>query len=113
MRDFIFRIWDIKAKKYIMTGSLYACEGVSSLSQPFDRNFIIEQYTGMLDKNGVRIFENDIIEINELNDKYKSTVIWSGFGWYESEYGMPFGALFDSEDVEVVGNANKKKKTKK
>jgi len=62
MRDFIYRIWDIKQKKYIMIASLYGGEGVTHLTQCFNRNeSIIEQYTGLHDSKGNRIFEGDIL----------------------------------------------------
>ena len=68
-REYIYRIWDIKAKRYVMTGSLYGCEGISSLSQAFNRNENkIEEYTGLHDVDGVRIFEGDIIQFTA---KYK------------------------------------------
>ncbi len=31
-REFIYRIWSIKEKKYVMTGSLYGVEGVAHLT---------------------------------------------------------------------------------
>jgi hypothetical protein len=62
MRDFIYRIWNIKEKKYVMTGSLYGVEGVAHLTGCFNRaEHIIEEYTGLNDVNRNKIFEGDII----------------------------------------------------
>ena len=62
-REYIYRIWDIQTRKYVMTGALYGCEGVAGLSQYFNRNFHkIEEYSGLHDKDGERIFEGDVIQ---------------------------------------------------
>ncbi len=62
-REFIYRLWSIKEKKYVMTGSLYGCEGLTHLTQSFNRaEHIIEEYTSLKDVNSNRIFEGDIID---------------------------------------------------
>ena len=105
-REFIYRIWDKEQNKYIMIGSLYACEGLASLTQAFNRNtHTIEQYTGMKDKHDNMIFENDIIEIIDSYDgPYKALVTWDYYSFFEGD--MPFGMLNDGPDVQVVGNIN-------
>ena len=105
-REFIYRIWDKEQKKYTMTGSLYACEGLASLTQAFNRNtHTIEQYTGMKDKKDNMIFENDIVEIVDSYDgPYKALVTWDYYSFFEGD--MPFGMLNDGPDVQVVGNIN-------
>ena len=62
-REFIYRIWGIKEKKYVMTASLYEGEGIIPLNEYFKReNYIIQEYTGLKDVNLNRIFEGDILE---------------------------------------------------
>jgi hypothetical protein len=111
MRQFIYRIWSIEEKKYVMTGSLYGCEGVAGLSQYFNRNtHIIEEYTGLDDIKGNRIFEGDIVRQKFGRKNHYSTVIWDNYGWYLDEFRL---AMFD-EDLLVVGNIHQTlKKTKK
>ena len=54
-----------------MTGSLYGVEGISHLTQCFNRaEHIIEEYTSLKDINLNRIFEGDILDFTA---QYKQT----------------------------------------
>ena len=102
-REFIFRIYYKQQKKYVMTGSLYGCEGTAGLSTYFNRNtHTVEQYTGLNDIKGNRIFEGDIIK-QKIGNKYEyNPVVWKGCGWYLNE--SPIG-MFDNTMI-VDGNIN-------
>jgi hypothetical protein len=101
MRDFIYRIWDIKQKKYIMTASLYGGEEVTHLTQCFNRNeSIIEQYTGLHDIKGNRVFEGDIVK-QKIGHEYEyNAVVWNTCGWYLNEFPL---SMFDDGMI-VAGN---------
>ena len=63
-------------------------------------DYIIEEYTGLDDIKGTRIFEGDIVR-QKIGRKYKYyPVTWECYGWYIDNFPL---AMFD-EDLLVVGN---------
>lgn len=68
----------------------------------------VGQFTGMLDKDGKKIFEGDLFALRYTNSRHKEKVIYYKCT-YDDEYGMwdPFGDSgcgFDPKSIEIVGN---------
>lgn len=81
-------------------------------AKPEDRiNFHIMQFTGLKDKNGIDIHEDDLIKLKDVFGRNViGLVIWNSVGnvgWsvkYEDETGCYTMHLISSTEYEILGN---------
>ena len=71
MREIKFRVYDKDLAKY-----LEGCEKICPA------RYIFEQYTGLKDKNGKKIYENDIIKDTSDGDCLINAVFWCEKGGF-------------------------------
>lgn len=75
----------------------------------------IGQYTGLKDKNGVDIYEGDIIKSSEFkydkhNINFKGIIYWDeDYGWHVTGNAHDFLGDFMLSKLEVIGNIHENK----
>jgi len=106
MRTLKFRTWSKQAQCIIPWEELKP-KFVKLLDNP---EYPYMQFTGLLDKSGVEIYEGDIVKYSAFNEQkelqnYINPIFWEqNFASFSVGNEHSFWALSTCEDVEVIGN---------
>lgn len=129
MRDIKFRIWDGAKNEWLASSNKdalpyygFALVGeVMTVQSPpvwsLDEGNVVEQFTGLKDRNGTEIYEGDICSFTSKTGKHVGTVEWTddlaGFGlrMVKNNFLYTFSELdtmgVNLDMLEVIGNVHK------
>ncbi|EAK7891043.1 hypothetical protein E7R50_05860 [Campylobacter jejuni] len=126
LQDFDFRIWDEDNEEFYKNPSIFKIKQIkgphnvvlSSYSdnerinfEGYDRKFEVELFTRLYDKNGKKVYENDIVKAkNPFNYlEAKISIHKEGTFYLENKSGHYMGSLIylvedEGYTIETIGN---------
>lgn len=128
MNDFNLRLYSKKSKEYVYINLISYEDGEISYLDIIDpciglydieisvnelgKNYILERCTGIKDKNGVLIYDNDIVKVNEWYGEDTAQVKYIKFSTcYKliNKHNNCLMSLFTSDEMRIIGNIHQNK----
>lgn len=94
-----FRAWDKDSQRMLLDVTF----GDSRMPSNWAKWFDVMQFTGILDKNGVEIYESDILKHHKYGGTHVVEWLWESTGFFVGENMWPLTTLC-VPSIEVVGN---------
>jgi uncharacterized phage protein (TIGR01671 family) len=115
MRELKFRVWDKLQERFIKCDEGYQGHYVLSLKGEYHnllngsggKECVVQQYTGLKDKNGVDIYEGDIVKATSdqyENENFVGKVIFDEGCFLTWVNTNDIRGIWGEDDIEVIGN---------
>jgi len=116
MRQLKFRVWDKLQERFTRCDEGYQGHYVLSLTGEFHnllngsggKECIVQQYTGLVDNNGVEVYEGDILKCKGFDDWFDTVGFYYNvtvkYNTVQSGDSQIAGFAYIPMDREVIGN---------
>lgn len=103
MREIKFRAWN-KVKKNMYTDAINNCQDSFDLILKHPQVYEVMQYTGLKDRDGVKIYEGDIYTMGDRNILYQVVYRDTGFIGKQLRSSSYAGLSHWHKKIEIIGN---------